>query len=275
MPELPEVETIRRGLEGYLPGRKIAKVKIGLPKLLINADVDDFSRAVVGETFTSVRRKGKILILDLEKHSILVRLGMTGQLTFHNSEDEEATDKHTHIIVKNDDDSSLRYRDIRQFGKWYLYSTEELVNCRELNDLGPDPFQDEYTLEALTENLCSTSRAIKTALLDQKIVSGLGNIYADEVLFDCGVNPNRSAKLLTEDEIKSIYVSIPKILQKSIDNRGTTFSDYRDANGEKGDNVAYLNVYGRAGQVCGRCGEVLVKATIGGRTSTWCPQCQR
>lgn len=275
MPELPEVETIRGDLEGYLPGRKIVKVEIRLPKLLLNAQVDDFKQDVIGQSFTGVRRKGKILIIDLERSSILVRLGMTGQLTFQLCHDEESIDKHTHIIIKSGDGSSLCYRDIRQFGKWYIYATKDLMSAsKELNALGPDPFQDDYTLKALTQNLHSTGRAIKTALLDQKIVCGLGNIYADEVLFDCGINPNKSAKSLTEDEIKRLYFSIPNILQNSINNRGTTFSDYRDANGNKGENMAHLNVYGRAGQECNFCGERLVKATIGGRTSVWCPKCQ-
>lgn len=293
MPELPEVETIRCGLEAKLPGRIVEKIEIKLLKLLVNADPKELEEALVGCKFTAIRRLGKILILDSENYSLLVRLGMTGQLTFRdlNSPDtNEFTvhpitglqraqgqfepDKHTHIILHLDGHTSLCYRDIRQFGKWYLYAKNELKNSPELNSLGPDPFGNDYTIDNLAKGLKKTSRAIKTALLDQSIVAGLGNIYADEVLFASHILPTRSAKSLTDSEIEAIFNVIKPILQKSIDNRGTTFSDYRDADGHKGNNAAQLKVYGRGGQPCFTCGQELHKETIGGRSSIYCINCQ-
>ncbi|MGM9997850.1 MAG: DNA-formamidopyrimidine glycosylase [Candidatus Bruticola sp.] len=293
MPELPEVETIRRGLEDKLPGLKIEKIVVNLPKLLKNINAEELEKALQGQTFAAVRRLGKILILDIGTYSVLVRLGMTGQLTFRNSQlpdnnefsvhpvtglqraqGQFAPDKHTHIVVYLNEGCSLCYRDIRQFGKWYLYKTEELDSSAELNSLGPDPFSPDFTEENLAKGLKKTSRAIKTALLDQSIVAGLGNIYADEVLFASRVNPEKPAKELNPSEISAVFSAIKPILQQSIDNRGTTFSDYRDAEGNKGSNAEQLKVYGRGGQPCTVCGEKLIKKTIGGRSSVCCPHCQ-
>ncbi len=293
MPELPEVETIRRGLVEYLPGRVLADVEVRLPKLVKNVEISAFSHILSGQHFTDVRRLGKILILDFQTHSVLVRLGMTGQLTFRDPEKLDnnefsispltglqrahgqfAPDKHTHIILYMQDNTSLCYRDIRQFGKWYLYKSEHLRESPELNSLGPDPFSEEYTLASLAQNLKKTSRAVKIALLDQAVVAGLGNIYADEVLFASCIQPTRAAASLTDAEIEAVFVNIKQILLSAIANRGTTFSDYRDANGEKGENVGNLKVYGRGGEKCLTCGTELLKGRIGGRSCVWCPQCQ-
>ncbi|MGM9992090.1 MAG: DNA-formamidopyrimidine glycosylase [Candidatus Bruticola sp.] len=293
MPELPEVETIRRGLEDKLPGLKVEKILVKLPKLLKNVNSEELNESLRGQTFTAVRRLGKILILDIGVYSVLVRLGMTGQLTFRSSllpdtnefyvhpvtglqraQGQFVPDKHTHVIVDLNEGYSLCYRDIRQFGKWYLYKTEELENSPELKALGPDPFGPNFTEDRLALGLKKTSRAVKTALLDQSIVAGLGNIYADEVLFASRVNPEKPAKELSSAEIRAIFTAIKPILQQSINNRGTTFSDYRDADGNKGSNAEQLKVYGRGGQPCLVCGSELVKKTIGGRSCVCCPSCQ-
>jgi len=293
MPELPEVETIRRGLLKYLPGRKIAHIEVKCPKLLINCSAEELERTLKGQSYADLNRLGKILIIKCGRHSLLVRLGMTGQLTFRDpekpdsnefkihpvtglqrNESQFAPDKHTHIILSHEDGTSLCYRDIRKFGRWYLYANEALDSSPELMSLGPDPFRADYTLENLRKSLHKTARAIKTALLDQSVVCGLGNIYADEALFAAKILPQRPAGSLTEAELERLYAAVKPILQSSIDNRGTTFSDYRDADGNKGENVGSLKVYGRSGKACPLCGETLVKASIGGRTSTWCPKCQ-
>ena len=163
---------------------------------------------------------------------------------------------------------------VERYGWFYEILKDELKNSPELNSLGPDPFGSSYTVDNLAKGLKKTSRAIKTALLDQSIVAGLGNIYADEVLFASHILPTKSAKSLTNSEIEAIFNVIKPILQKSIDNRGTTFSDYRDADGHKGNNASQLKVYGRAGQPCLVCGQELRKETIGGRSSVYCPNCQ-
>ena len=264
MPELPEVETIRRGLVEYLPGRVLADVEVRLPKLVKNVEISAFSHILSGQHFTDVRRLGKILILDFQTHSVLDNnefsiSPLTGLQRAHG---QFAPDKHTHIILHMQDNTSLCYRDIRQFGKWYLYKSEHLRDSPELNSLGPDPFSEEYTLASLAQNLKKTSRAVKIALLDQAVVAGLGNIYADEVLFASCIQPTRAAASLTDAEIEAVFVNIKQILLSAIANRGTTFSDYRDANGEKGENVGNLKVYGRGGEKCLTCGTELLKGRI-------------
>ena len=293
MPELPEVETIRRGLEKYLPGRRIAQVEVRLPKLLRNCDPQTLNEDLQGKEFLQVRRVGKILILDCEDWSLLVRLGMTGQLTFRDlhlpdqnsftthaitglqrAQGQFSPDKHTHIIIRCQDETEVLYRDIRQFGKWYLYSTQDLPQAPELQALGPDPFQPSYTLAYLSAQLAKSRRPIKVVLMDQGVVCGLGNIYADEALFIAAIAPQRAANSLNSEEVGRLYQAILQVLRQGSANRGTTFSDYRDADGLRGGNAHYLQVYGRAGQPCYRCGAILQKMTLGGRTTAWCPHCQ-
>ncbi|MBQ7567333.1 bifunctional DNA-formamidopyrimidine glycosylase/DNA-(apurinic or apyrimidinic site) lyase [bacterium] len=293
MPELPEVETIRRGLAEVLPGRRIAKAVASIQKMCVSHLDTCIADAVAGETYDQVRRIGKILIIDLEKVTLLVRLGMTGQLTFRDPKLQDdgqfsvhpvtglqraaqhAPDKHTHIVIEHSDGTMLCYRDIRRFGRWIAYPRAEADSAEELRSLGPDPLACPQELEAhLLKALAKTSRAIKTVLLDQSVVCGLGNIYADEALFGCGICPSRPANSLAPAEIASLAAFIPPMLLQSIANRGTTFSDYRDSSGHPGSNQNSLQVYGRYGSACYKCGTVLEKCTLGGRTSTWCPRCQ-
>ena len=293
MPELPEVETIRRGLEPVLPGRRISKVTVSFPKMTVSHTGRDLAEEIDGQTYSQVRRLGKILILDLERTSLLVRLGMTGQLTFRDpqiQDDEKfsvhpvtglqravqhAPDKHTHIVIEHSDATMLCYRDVRRFGHWIAYKREDVEQAPELLALGPDPLAQPDRLEAhLLKTLAKTSRAIKTVLLDQSVICGLGNIYADEALFGSHICPGRPANSLTPQEIAALAAFIPPMLLRSIANRGTTFSDYRDSSGQPGNNQNSLQVYGRHGQECYSCGTVLEKCTLGGRTTSWCPRCQ-
>ncbi len=293
MPELPEAETIRRGLQKYLPGKTVAKVTVNEPKLIKVPSCQEFIRRMAGQAFTGTRRIGKIVILDLENDSILVRLGMTGQLTYRDPASIDDTpfrthpvtklqtapapapDKHTHIIAEHTDGTMLCYRDIRKFGKWLMYPKNELGKCPEIQALGPDPLSADFTCERLSQALARTSRSIKTALLDQNVVCGIGNIYADEILFACGISPKRTASSLTNDEISLIARETPIILEASISRNGTTFSDYRDADGNPGENVGFLQVYGRSGSPCPKCGQILKRDVIGGRGTSWCERCQR
>lgn len=291
MPELPEAETIRRGLQKYLPGKTVAKVTVKERKLIRVPACEEFIKRLTGQAFTGTRRIGKIVILDLEKDSILVRLGMTGQLTFRDPKSGDTAfkthpvtklqtssnpvpDKHTHIIAEHTDGTMLCYRDIRKFGKWLMYAKDELWQCPEIQALGPDPLSADFTCEKLCKSLARTSRSIKTALLDQSIVCGIGNIYADEILFACGISPLRQASSLTEDEISRIACQTPAILEASISRNGTTFSDYRDADGNPGENVGFLQVYGRSGSPCPSCGQILKREVVGGRGTSWCERCQ-
>lgn len=294
MPELPEVETIRRGLEPVLPGRRISKVTINFPKMTVSHTGRALAEEIDGQAYTQVRRLGKILILDLECTTLLIRLGMTGQLTFRDpqkSDDkafaihpitglqravQHAPDKHTHIVIEHSDATMLCYRDVRRFGHWIAYDRDTAEQAPELLALGPDPLACPDLLEShLLKALAKTSRNIKTVLLDQSVICGLGNIYADEALFGSHICPNRPANSLTPSEIAALAAFIPPMLLKSIANRGTTFSDYRDSSGQPGHNQNSLQVYGRHGKECYRCGTVLEKCTLGGRTTTWCPNCQK
>lgn len=293
MPELPEVETIRRGLVKYLPGRKIDNVVVTAPKIVARPDMNSFLIELRGQTFQNVGRQGKILVLELDYSAVLVRLGMTGQLTFRTPERtddasftthpitglqravQHAPDKHTHLVMNLSDGTQLCYRDVRKFGRWLLYGKHNLDSSPELQALGPDPLTSAYTYPSFKQAVKGTTRNIKAVLLDQGIVAGLGNIYADEVLFACHLRPTKRADKLTEKDCHRLFDAIPCILQSAIDNRGTTFSDYRDADGEKGSNVDHLHAYGRYGQPCLVCGTDMQKSTVAGRTSTWCPKCQR
>lgn len=219
---------------------------------------------------------------------------MTGQLTFRDTRypddstfdihpitglqraSQHAPDKHTHIVIEHSDGTFLCYRDIRMFGRWIAYPSSEVDRAPELLALGPDPILAPQILNAhLRSTLAKTSRAIKVVLLDQAVVCGLGNIYVDEALFACSIRPMRPANSLNISEIANLAEYIPIMLQRAISNRGTTFSDYRDSDGNPGHNQESLKVYGRYGQACYRCGTTLERSTIGGRTSSWCPKCQK
>lgn len=292
MPELPEVETIRRGLEAAVPGRRIRRVEVRCDRVLLKPDAATFARELTGQAFGPPKRHGKFLILPLDRHTLLVHLGMTGQITVRDPELEDQpferqaitglqrttqhpVDGHTHIVLDLEDGRQLMYRDIRKFGKWRLYRPEELEQVPELTRLGPDPFTPAYRLEEFRASLKRTRRAVKAALLDQGLVAGVGNIYADEALFLAGIRPSRRGVTLTRAEMTKLFGTVKHVLELGIQNRGTTLADYRDASGQSGSNQTSLQAYGRYGEACYRCGGELRRATVGQRTTTWCPRCQK
>ncbi len=293
MPELPEVETIRRGLEHHLPGRRIRRAEVRAPRLILHPDWESFVIELAGQTFQRLHRIGKMLILELDSVTLLVHLGMTGQLTFRDPNrpdcgtfqthpvtglqqaEQHAPDRHTHIILHHADGTSLCYRDIRKFGKWRMYPKAEALLSPEVAALGPDPLTGDYLLDGFAASLSRTTRQIKAVLLDQSVVAGLGNIYVDEALYQCGIRPSRRADKLNGKEVRRLFDTIPNVLRGAVENRGTTFSDYRDAEGQKGDNAQALRVYGRHGEPCLHCGQTLRKSTVAGRTSSWCARCQK
>jgi formamidopyrimidine-DNA glycosylase len=230
--------------------------------------------------------------LPLDRHTLLVHLGMTGQITVRDPgipdepfevqpvtglqrTSQHPIDNHTHIVLDFEDGRQLMYRDIRKFGKWRLYRPGELAKAPELARLGPDPFTPAYRLEDFQAGLKRTRRAVKAALLDQGLVAGVGNIYADEALFLAGIRPSRRGTTLTKAEIGRLFGTVKYVLELGIKNRGTTFSNYRDASGESGSNQTSLQAYGRYGEACYKCGAELQRSTVGQRTTTWCPKCQR
>jgi len=274
MPELPEVETIRRDLEQKLVGKKIKDIKILVPHLIKKPSLDRFILNLIGEKIISIGRRGKYLLFSFNLGKILViHLRMTGQLVYCSPEEEE--EKHLCCIFALEDDGQinhLRYLDIRRFGCFYLLNPDETI--KGLTNLGPEPLGADFTFSYLVEILQNKRGKIKALLLDQTIIAGIGNIYADEILFRSGIHPERTGNSLNKEEIRRIYENTSQVLQEAIERRGTTISDYRDGLGKKGTFQNYLKVYGRSGKKCLQCQSLIKKIKIGGRSSCFCPQCQ-
>ena len=275
MPELPEVETIRRSLEEKISGLAITGVDIYLERIIKEpASVGVFKEIVAGKKIEKLDRIGKYLLLYLsDGYVMVIHLRMTGRLLYV-AQYEDVT-KHTHLIFQLSNDYHLRFLDIRQFGTIYLLKEEELKTIKGLAVLGPEPLSENFSAALLNERLRKKVKKIKQVLLDQDVVAGLGNIYADEVLFEAGILPDRKANTLTEDEISKLYQSIVKVIKEAICHRGTSFRDYVDGEGEKGDHQNHLKVYQRTNQPCNRCQCHIKREKIAGRSSHFCLGCQR
>lgn len=284
MPELPEVETIRRGLEKELVGQKIVSVDVRLPKLF-HGHAED----LIGQTVLDIGRRAKILVWQLTDRYLVIHLKMTGQLIFipndkkhsmivgGHPDKEYSLDlphKHTHIIIAFGS-GTLYYNDLRRFG-WMKVCRDEAAMKTVVAELGPEYNWPEFTLEYFQTALGRRSKtAVKTALLDQGIVAGLGNIYTDEVLFEARVLPDRKVGSLTDTEIAAIYKSIPRVLKVALEHGGTSMKDFRHVNGGWGTYLTFAKVYGRAGEKCKVCDTKLVSKKISARTATFCPHCQK
>lgn len=288
MPELPEVETVRRDLTERIIFKKIKAIEVIDLKL-----VGDLNDQLKGKSFTEILRRGKLLIFKSSQLGffMLVHLKMTGQLiylfkdqisggghslsshSFEKAVGGELPNKHTRLIVTFADSSRLFFNDVRKFGYVKLVDEQEL-NRLIAKNYGPEPLEGLFDLIEFSNKLARRSINIKAALLDQKTVAGLGNIYVDEVLFAAGVRPNRPAMSLKIGEITKIYQAIKKILALAITHRGTTFSNYVDGSGQKGNFSQKLKVYGRAGQKCVKCGSAIIKTKLAGRGTHYCGTCQ-
>jgi len=269
MPELPEVETIARGLRGPLMGRQITGVHVGWENLVARPTVEEFKRRLVGQRILGVKRRGKYLVVALSSgQSLIVHLRMTGRLLIKNRGDE--LDKHDHLIFELDDGKELRFNEVRKLGRVYLVDDEDEI----LGELGPEPLGDDFTLADFAALLSGRRGMIKPLLLNQRFMAGIGNIYADEALFAARIHPERRTDTLTVEEIERLYRAIRQVLAQGIQNRGTTISDYLDAEGREGENQEYLEVFRRAGQPCPRCGTPIERTVVGGRGTYFCPKCQ-
>jgi formamidopyrimidine-DNA glycosylase len=293
MPELPEVETIRRDLEERLPGKKIKEVEIHKERMVKGISPQQLAKELAGKEVKHLRREGKIVIIELkEEKYLLIHLKMTGQLIYedkketvaggHSREEEtleeavggELPNKYTHVIFEFQDGGCLYFNDLRQFGYIKLIEAKELEKIRE--DQGVDPLAEEFDAEYLADVLKKRSTEIKKVLMDQKVIAGIGNIYADEILFDAGVRPDRSASNVSDQEIEEIVDSAKKILKKAIEYRGTTFSNYTDGKGNKGNFSSKLRVYGREeGEECYKCGGTIRAIKINNRGTKYCEECQK
>ncbi|AVM42644.1 DNA-formamidopyrimidine glycosylase [Fastidiosipila sanguinis] len=280
MPELPEVETITRNLNINLVGQKLLSIDF-LRKDIIAEKLNPVSEyLLLGESIIKVFRYGKYLLFQFtNNYLMIVHLRMTGKLLYLPLLSEEDKNlylnhKHTHVIF-NFSDGELLFNDVRRFGKIYFSKIDNSVTLEELLNSGPDALSENFSKDYLYQrSQKSPKKAIKTFLLDQKIVAGIGNIYADECLFLAAIKPNRAAASLTREESSTLHDKIIQVLEDSILSGGTTFSDYRTADNHKGNFQNKLFVYGRAGESCRICSNTLESIKIAGRTTVYCPKCQ-
>ena len=275
MPELPEVETVVRDLRDEVVGRRVVRVDVLHPGVVRFPLPEAFAAGLTGASFEGVDRIGKFILCALDTgDELVVHLGMTGHVLVVASP-SEALAPHTHVRALLSDGRELRYDDARRFGRVLLGSRQALRAARVMPALGVDPLTAAFTPAALDGVLRSTTRTLKAALLDQGGIAGLGNIYVDEVCFLAGVRPTRRCHRLTRRERQAIFDAIPVILHKAIAARGSSIDDYRDVWNAQGSMQERLQVYGRGGEPCFRCGTVLSRTVIGGRTTVYCPRCQR
>ena len=272
MPELPEVETVKRGLEDLLkpPTCSIKKVTIG-PKKLRRSPDESLLKGLSGQSIQSIRRVAKYLLFELDEHILLSHLGMTGSWRLF----KEARD-HDHIEIHLEDGRRLTYRDPRRFGMFDILRPSDLKNDTSLSSLGPDPVQgDEFDGDYLFEKSRKCQQKLKTFIMDQRVVVGVGNIYASEALFLAGIHPEKIASEVTLSEYARLAEAIQVVLNDAIFWGGTTISDFKQAGGSEGYFQNQLMVYGKAKEPCQFCETPLVSEVIGGRNSFWCPQCQK
>jgi formamidopyrimidine-DNA glycosylase len=304
MPELPEVESLRRGLVPFTVGEKILKVEVLMPKLVSakgttrkssESKTQQFISGLTGRTIKDIDRRAKNIIFKLDDGSImLVHLKMTGQLVFKGhkpnegkesvvwgghpiveTDENELPNKHTYVIFTMEN-GTLYYNDVRQFGYLLYYPNQAEFDAEDhFKDLGLEPFSDEFTFENFKTQLQKHSGQLKKVFLDQKVVVGLGNIYADEVCFEAKILPMRTIKSLKESEIQALYNAIKRILPLAVKLGGSSVANYLLADGSRGNYAREHKVYGRAGKECLVCGTTLEKVQFAGRTTVYCPFCQK
>jgi formamidopyrimidine-DNA glycosylase len=272
VPELPEVETVVRDLRPLLTGRRVVLVSASEQKLR-QPWRPEWATDLPGRRFDSVTRRGKWIVLELDSGArLVVHLGMTGQLTV--APPGTAVPDHTHLVFRLDDRHELRYRDVRRFGGATLFASAADVEAFFAeNGLGPEPFTLDP--QAWRDSLAATGRQIKAVLLDQTVVAGVGNIYADEALFAAKLHPARRANLLTRAEADRLRKAVASVLTYAIGKRGSTIRDYVGGSGLAGGYQDEFRAYGRGGEPCRRCETPLEMLRVGGRASHYCPNCQK
>jgi formamidopyrimidine-DNA glycosylase len=274
VPELPEVETVARDLRAAVVGRRVTSVTLGHPAVLRFPVPEVFAAILPGRRVTAVTRRGKFILCALDSGEDLVfHLGMTGHVLVCDAQSVPA--RHTHLRAVLDDGREMRFDDARRFGRILLGKRSVLEDSRVLPRLGVEPLSGEFTAQRLDALLRSTTRTVKAALLDQRGVAGLGNIYVDEACHLARVRPQRRCHTLTRAQRTALHAAIPAVLVSAIRNRGSSIDDYRDIWNARGSNQERLQVYGRAGRPCLRCATTLSAATVAGRTTVWCRRCQR
>ncbi len=273
MPELPEVETVRRRLAPLLEGRRIDGVEIADPRLTRPHDPVETARELEGEHITRIDRRGKYLIVRFESgRALLIHLRMTGSLR-HAATGTLPDDPHRRAVVTLDDGSDVAYRDVRRFGTWLLLEPSDVDGYLDAK-VGPEPLARSYRARHLAERLAARRAPIKAALLDQRTLAGVGNIYADEALWRARVHPLTPASVLTPEDVAAVHGAVRTALNAAIRRQGSTLRDYRLPDGSSGAAQDRFNVYGRAGDPCPRCGSPIDKIRVAGRGTWYCPTCQ-
>ena len=275
MPELPEVETVRRRLEPVLVGRTFAGVEIADPRLTRPFDSVEVAAELEGERVAAVDRRGKYLIVRFETgRALLIHLRMTGSVLHVCAGTPLEADPHRHAVVRIDDGSDVVYRDVRRFGTWLLAEPDE-VDPYLAARLGGEPLAAAFTTKRLGEELANRRAPVKAAILDQRRIAGVGNIYADEALWRARIHPQQAARDLGLDELRALHRGIRAALRTGIERQGATLRDYRTPDGGSGRMQHEFKVYGREGEPCPRCGRPIEKIRAAGRGTWFCPACQR
>lgn len=272
MPEIAEVETVRNTLKNMILNKKIESVNVLYPKM-IESNIKEFEKNLIGKKIIDIKRIGKWLIFDLEDYYLLSHLRMEGKF-FVKKHDEEIN-KHEHVIITFTDNYDLRYHDTRKFGRMNLIKKEELENTEAIKKQGIEPLSKNLTKEYIYNKIHKKNLPIKTILLDQSIISGLGNIYADEVLFAAKINPLKKGSEVSLNECDEIRKSSKKIIEKAIECGGTTIKSYTSSLGVTGRFQIYLTVHKKEGEPCLVCKTPIVRIKVGGRSTYYCPKCQK
>ena len=272
MPEIAEVETVRNTLKNMILNKKIKSVNVIYPKML-ESDVEEFKKLLPERKFIDIKRVGKWLIFDLGDYYLLSHLRMEGKFFVKNHDEE--INKHEHIIITFTDGTDLRYHDTRKFGRMNLIKKEDLNSTEAIKKQGIEPISDELTKEYLYDKISKKHLPMKTILLDQTIIAGLGNIYADEVLFASHINPLKKGSDITINDCENIKNASRDIISKAIEYGGTTIKSYTSSLGVTGRFQAFLMVHKREGEPCLVCKTQVVRIKVGGRSTYYCPKCQK
>ena len=274
MPELPEVQTVLNTLQTRVMGLRIDRVEAFLPKIIKTPGPQEFMALLEGRTITGLGRRGKYLLVELdESYLLVIHLRMTGRLIYTNP--DNPMEKHTHLVFYLSDGSELRYQDMRQFGTMNLMPLGELDAFCASKKLGPDALDPTLNWNLFKQRIGGRHGQIKKLLLDQSLVAGIGNIYANEILWRARIHPERPVESLNTSELRRLYQEMHSVLCEAIVHRGTTLRDYVDGNGNPGGFQSLLAVHGREGETCPKCGTDIVRLKTGGRSSFICPRCQR
>ncbi|PWK13886.1 DNA-formamidopyrimidine glycosylase [Tumebacillus permanentifrigoris] len=274
MPELPEVETVRRGLEALIVGKTIERVTVTLGRIIRKPDdVEQFKLLLQDLTIDEVKRRGKYLLIGAGPYTLVSHLRMEGRYGLYSA--EEAVEKHTHVIFHFTDGTELRYKDVRQFGTMDLLPRDDFTELPGVATLGPEPLHAEFTVDALRRQVAKRrSGKIKALLLDQTFVAGLGNIYVDEVLFVSGIHPETTVTQLTDLQVTRLQQAIVDVLDQSVRLGGSSIKSYVNGYGQGGMMQHQLRVYGHENEPCPQCGTEIVKTRVAGRGTHFCPHCQ-